>query len=356
MLININQNIFFLFFILAINFIIIISYSEEFPFYNEKQMEILYDSCKNKNPIFCSMFSAIEDIFTSLQNEKIESEESYCENLCIQYNNVYARDIMCDDNIETKENLDCKDIFDDLFEVKLNNCNVLIEGTISYRNAEISKIEFGTFLSELKFDYISFKLINEIQNEMEIEFKENYKKYNYNRKEAIFSSEIENLTNQMDDIMNMIYLKYLDKLFGKLDIPIKGTFLNTLNVFKNKFSYFPGPGIMDEDITNITYIAYNDFDYDLFVHINNKIFFPWMNVSFEYALNHNISYHEGYFIIEHFVFEEDYKNDNKYNVYGYNITHKYPQFDNDKVNNDIWTTIINDFKDNLNKYRTFDLY
>ena len=54
-------------------------------------------------------------------------------------------------------------------------------------------------------------------------------------------------------------------------------------------------------------------------------------ISFEYALNHNISYHEGYFIIENFVFEEDYKNDNKYNVYGYNITHKNPQHLNNEL-------------------------
>ena len=358
MLININQNVFYLLFILAINFIIIISYSEEFPFYDDKQIEILYDSCKNKNPIFCSMFSAIEDIFTSLQNEKIESEESsYCDILCIQYNNVYARDIMCDDNIETKEFIDCDEDEDYLFEIKFNNCKVLIEGTISYRNSDISKIDFVTFLSELKFDSIIFRLDNEIENEIEVSYIENENKYNYNRIEAIFSSEIENITNKMDDIMNTIYDNYKSKISEKLDTnEQKEVFSNTIKVFRNKFSYFRGPRIMDENIKNITYIAFNDFEYDLSVNINSKIFFPWMNVSFEYALNHNISYHEGYFIIENFDFEEDSRKDNKYNGYGYNISYKYPQFSNDIDNNDIWKTIINEFKYNLNKYRTVDLF
>ena len=154
-----------------------------------------------------------------------------------------------------------------------------------------------------------------------------------------------------------VHRRQLKKISEKLDTnEQKGVFSNTIKVFRNKFSYFRGPRIMDETIKNITYIAFNDFEYDLSVNINSKIFFPWMNVSFEYALNHNISYHEGYFIIENFVFEEDSRKDNKYNGYGYNISYKYPQFSNDIDNNDIWKTIINEFKYNLNKYRTVDLF
>ena len=344
MSINLNKNIFYLLFILTVNFIIISSYTEQFPFYDDNQRAIVNSVCKNGN-IYCSMVSAIEDIFSSIQNEEIRAiDNDYCGILCIEYNNIYARDMICDDTLDYKYE-------DNKFEVIFNNCNVLIEGKIAYKNEDISAVNFDTFLSELKFKSINFYVPKGSNGEMEIKFIENIKKYNYNRKDAIFTSEVVNLTEQMDNLMDKVLDGFKKKINDTISTLGYGKILpGTLNHFQRKFTYFQGPGIKEEK-KNVTYIYYSKFDFDSFVHINHKYFFSWMNVTFEYALNHNISYNVGYFIIDNFVFEENTENKNIYNGYGNKIATRYPEFNNDN-NDDIWKTIINDFKDNLNKYRT----
>ena len=340
MSVNLHKNIFYLFFIITVNFIFISSYTEEFPFYQDIQREIV-DSVCNNNTIFCPMFSAIEDIFSSIQNEEIRIFNDLYDYLLVEYNNIYARDMICDENLDFFEQ-------DDKFEIKFNNCNVLIEGKIGYRNPDISSVDFDTFLSELKFNSISFYVTKSSFGEMKVEFIENPKKYNYNRKDAIFSSQIVNLTYQMNDLMDKVFDGFKKKINDTISINnINSTILSeALNHFQHQFTFFNGPGIMEET-KNITYIFYSKFDFDSFVHINHKYFFSWMNVTFEYALNHNISYNVGYFIIDNFVFEENTENKNIYNGYGNKIATRYPEFNNDN-NDDIWKTIINDFKDNLN--------
>lgn len=344
-----NKNIFSLLLVLIINFIIISSYNEEFPFYNEQQQKLINDAC-NKNTIFRPMSLAIEDIFTSIENELITiSNEEYYYGFSIHYNNIYARDIICDDNIEIDDDNG------DIFIMKFNNCNVLIEGRISYKNSDITTVDFGTFLSELKFKSIIFNKRQNLEGDMEVIFDNSSLKYNYNRNHAIFSSEIMNMTEQMDDIMDKIFDKFIEMIYDKLDInmELSKILIDTINNFNKEFSYFKGPGIYDAK-KNITYIAYNNFDYESFVHIKQKIFFSWMRVTFEYALNHNVIFNEGYFTINQFVFEEDLNKDNRYdNCSLSNQSNSFNNLDNGK---DIWNTIFNDFKFRLNNYRKIKIF
>ena len=344
---NNNKNIFQLLIIL-INSVFVLSYNEEFPFYEPSQKNILINSCNEINKIFCPMTSAIEDIFTSIQTEEIIADNNdYYYNIYIQYHNIYARDIICENiDITPKTKNEEKDSYSIIF----NNCNVLIEGKISYKNEEVATVDFGPFLSELKIDSITFSNYKSDKEIMRVEFKNSTQKYNYNRKEAIFSSGISNMTEQMDDLMDIIYDKYINLINDKIETnrDRNKILYDTINDFSNNFSYFPGLGLFNE-IKNVSYIYYTNFNYEYFIHIKNKIFFDSMNVNFEYALNNNITYNEGKFVINNFIFEKDTSKDNNYN--NSYLTQKEADFNNLDNKDNIWDTILNDFKSKLNYLR-----
>ena len=337
-----TNNILCFLLIISINFIFISAYNEDFPFYSKQQSEKLELACNHTNIIFCPMKMAIEDIFYSIQNEEIpiKIDEHNCNVLCLQYKNIFARDMICDDDLEVlliKEKYD-----DELYQIKFKNCNVLIEGEISYKNSDISSVNFGTFLSELKFDSISFINSRELKYRMNIIFENSTQKYNYNRNDVIFSSEILDMNEQMDNIMNEIFDKFINQINEKNAKNLGNILHESINYLKNEdFSYFHGPGIYDK-IKNVTYIAYNDFKYDSFIFVNNKIFFSWMNVTFEYALNHNVIFNEGYFVINNIVFTEDQDMSNIYD--SCIISDNYAGFNNLNESINISKTIINEFK------------
>ena len=348
MLIENNNKIIFHLLIIIINCVFVLTYNEDFPFFEPSQKSMLKNSCNEINKIFCPMTSAIEDIFSSIQTEEIIAEDNdYCVNLCIQYQNIYARDIICENiDITPKTKNEEKDLYSIIF----NNCNVLIEGKISYKNEEVAAVNFGPFLSELKFDSIIFSNNQSEKEIMRVEFKNSTQKFNYNRNEAIFSSEISNMTEQMDDIMNIIYDEYINLINDKIETNRDRNKIlhDTINDFSNNFSYFPGLGLFDE-IKNVSYIYYTNFNYECSIHIKNKIFFDSMSVNFEYALNNNITYNEGKFVINNFIFEKDTNKDNYYN--NSYLTQKEPEFNNLDNRDNIWDTIFNDFKSKLNYLR-----
>ena len=335
---NKYASIFLLIFI--INFVIILSYNEEFPFYDNKQKGEIEEKC-HKNPIFCSLALAIEDIFTSIQSEEIITKNNlFCELLCLQYTNIFVRDLICDEKIEIKEGI-IEDYFDS-YEIQFNNCNILIDGKISYLNSDITSIDFGTFLSELKFKSIIFYQMKGINGRIDVKFENNTQKFNYNKNDAIFQSKIINMTEQMDLIMGQIYDDFINKIYDKITLSERaGILYETINKYNDFFSYFNKSGIFDEE-KSITYIAYDKLDFECNVHIKDKVFLCWMNVTFEYALNHNITYNEGYFIINNIIFEERTNMNNSYN--NSNIIKKSEVFNYLKNKDDIWETIIEDFK------------
>ena len=327
--------------LLIINFIYITSYNDEFPFYNKNQQAKIDKACK-KNQVICPMAAAIEEIFSSITLEDITAkEELWCEILCILYSNVYARDIIFDEDIQ---------IDPDNYTITLNNCIVLLEGKIGYKNSDTTTVDFGTFLSELKIESIHFYHKQNRKGQMLVEFHNSTIRYNYNKNNAVFSSEILNMTDQMDIIMENIYDNYLNKINYKIDMNSDKTviFYETKNNLGNYFSFYEGPGIYNET-KQITYISYIDLDYDKLVHIKSIIFFSWMNVTFEYALNNNITYNEGYFVVDNIVFEES-DNKNRYDKCVLNSTSD--NFNNLKNRKEIWNFILEDFKKVLNEYKS----
>jgi hypothetical protein len=336
-----NNNIFASLLIFIISFIKISPYNDEFPFYNQKQKEEINEMCE-QNKIICPMASAIEEIFSSIQKEEIPvKDEMFCDILCILYTNVYARDIIFDEHIQINPSNN---------SITLNNCIILIEGKISYKNSDITSVDFGTFLSELKIESITFYKKRNKDGEIMANFTGGTKRYNYNKNNAIFSSEILNMTEQMDYIMENIYEKYLNKINEKIIINSEmGQILtNTLKKLENTYSFYEGPGIYDEK-KNITYISYIKSNYEKYVHLNGIIFFSSIKVNFEYALNNNITYNEGYFVIDNIIFEEKESVENRYEKC--TIFDKSNSFDNLKNKEDIWNTIFEDFKKVLYQYK-----
>ena len=95
--------------------------SEKYHFYTKSQKEILEDACIN-NTVFCNMMLAIEDIFYQIQEEEIPVPNLYCNKLCLLYNNIRARDMLC-------ESVEAKNISNSNFII-FENCNVLLSGEI----------------------------------------------------------------------------------------------------------------------------------------------------------------------------------------------------------------------------------
>ena len=177
--------------------------------------------------------------------------------------------------------------------------------------------------------------------------------FNYNKTDTIFNINDTNLITKMDNIMKEIVDNYINVLISiiEIDESTQITQIKYLNEIINKFAKWYS--LLDSDIddneNNITYIAYNDIRYNSFINIKNKLFIPNLFVSFEYALNYNITYNEGDLIFENISISKNNEDD-----YFGNITNINAEF-NDLVcaeeKYSIWDTINNDFYNNFKKYK-----
>jgi hypothetical protein len=339
--------------ILSCKFIIVLLYDKEFPFYDEAQRKIIDKACNEKDNIICFLASAIEDIFTSIQNDELSQKNgNYYNSLSLQYNNVYSRDILCK-NIDIISSLSnnslVKDEANDI--IIFYNCSVLIEGNISYKT-EYNSADFGTFLSEIKFEFLSFQYLKG-KKSIFFKAKNDTKIYNYNENAPFFASEAGVMKMQMNSLMERISNTYYEKINDKTFEDYSDLLSSTLNNFNKNFSYIQGPKLFDKE-KNVTYLYYKELKYDKYIHIKEKIFFPSMNISFEYALNHNITFNEGYFIMKNFIFQENVDLENIYENYEIEAIEKKADFDKDypEYSKNIWRTIIDDFKNKFNVYRT----
>ena len=86
------------------------------------------------------------------------------------------------------------------------------------------------------------------------------------------------------------------------------------------------------------------------INIKNNIYINNLTVSFEYALNYNITYNEGSFQIDYMNFTKS----NKDGVYIGNMINKYAGFEEivtKEENEEIWNTIKIDFYNKFKKYK-----
>ena len=318
-------------------------------FYLDWQRLLLELNCSFNNGVFCPMIPAIADIFNQIQQEEIEANSNnICIELCLTYSNIHVRDMLC-------ENLDIKHE-NNIGEIIFGNCSVLISGEIGYENRDYKNINFGTFLSELYIPSMTFFRKEKVDN-MEFKYENASVKFNFDNTRAIFKSMSENLTEHMEEILNMVYDDFIRKIEDKLNPTLSrdGILADTKKKMYESFTFFEnGPHLFDEK-KNVTYLSYNKIDHTEMIILREKIFFFTLQVDFQYALNNNITYNEGFFMLRNVVFEANEGISNIY--YQENIKEMTKQAGFEKLNIDnknkieLWELIINDFKKKFNDYK-----
>ena len=316
-------------------------------FYLDWQRKILESNCTRNNGVFCPMIIAIADIFKQIQQEEIEANsKNVCIDLCLTYNNIHARDMLCE-NLNTKYESSTGEII-------FGNCSVLISGEIGYENKDYKNINFGTFLSELYIPSMTFSHIEKVDR-MEFNYENASVKFNFDNSRAVFKSMNENLTEHMEEILNIVYDEFINKIEDKIK-PIlsrNDILIDTNKKIYESFTYFEnGPKLFDEN-KNVTYLSYNKIDHVEKIILKEKIIFYNLQIDFQYALNNNITYNEGLFVLKNVDFEANEGINNIYFHENIQDMYKIANFNNLKLNNtnELWELIINDFKKKFNDYK-----
>ena len=316
-------------------------------FYLDWQRKILESNCTRNNGVFCPMIIAIADIFKQIQQEEIEANsKNVCIDLCLTYNNIHARDMLCE-NLNTKYESSTGEII-------FGNCSVLISGEIGYENKDYKNINFGTFLSELYIPSMTFSHIEKVDR-MEFNYENASVKFNFDNSRAVFKSMNENLTEHMEEILNIVYDEFINKIEDKIK-PIlsrNDILIDTNKKIYESFTYFEnGPKLFDEN-KNVTYLSYNKIDHVGKIILKEKIIFYNLQIDFQYALNNNITYNEGLFVLKNVDFEANEGINNIYFHENVQDMYKIANFNNLKLNNtnELWELIINDFKKKFNDYK-----
>ena len=316
-------------------------------FYLDWQRKILESNCTRNNGVFCPMITAIADIFKQIQQEEIEANsKNVCIDLCLTYNNIHARDMLCE-NLNTKYESSTGEII-------FGNCSVLISGEIGYENKDYKNINFGTFLSELYIPSMTFSHIEKVDR-MEFNYENASVKFNFDNSRAVFKSMNENLTEHMEEILNIVYDEFINKIEDKIK-PIlsrNDILIDTNKKIYESFTYFEnGPKLFDEN-KNVTYLSYNKIDHVEKIILKEKIIFYNLQIDFQYALNNNITYNEGLFVLKNVDFEANEGINNIYFHENIQDMYKIANFNNLKLNNtnELWELIINDFKKKFNDYK-----
>ena len=318
----------------------------------------LYKKCKEKDYFFCSMSEAIKYSLNSIKADLKSFPSSECiDKLCLRYENIYARDIICQDSdIQNKENQSVQ--IDERFLIFLTNCTFFITGSLYLTEEKNIIFNYNSFLSEIYFNKIYFyqnKISTKGELYIEFEYDNTYNEaFKYNKSDIIFNMRDTNLLAKMDNILKEIIDNYINVFISiiQIDENTKITQIKYLNEIINKYS--KGYSLLDSNVTddknNITYIAYNEMKYDSFINIKNKLFIPHLYVTFEYALNYNITYNEGDLTFDNVTISL-LKNDNEDYFGNINISAEFNNLIYDEEKYYIWNVINNDFYNNFENYK-----
>ena len=299
--------------------------------------------CK-EHEILCPMVDAIKYSLKIIKSYS-KTYEIYPDISELKYQNAKSFFLLCENitlNIEKfEENKDEK------YSITFNNCESKFMGQLFIIDEGI------TFLSSLFFYKIIFvkrKLAINGELNLLLEYDQDINK-TYYYDSSIFSYYPEtDYLHQMDTIMEYIFSNYTSNFKYNVELnenllASQTKYLNDIiNKFTKQYSLFD-PEI-DDNHHNITYIGYNIFTWDSLININNYIYLSNLSVTFEYALDYNITYNEGSFVLDYMNFSKIQKDD----VYLGNIIYKESNFDNImpiEESNNIWKIIKYEF---LNKF------
>ena len=300
--------------------------------------------CK-EHEILCPMVDAIKYSLKIIKSYS-KTYEIYPDISELKYQNAKSFFLLCENitlNIEKfEENKDEK------YSITFNNCESKFMGQLFIIDEGI------TFLSSLFFYKIMFvkrKLAINGELNLLLEYDQDINK-TYYYDSSIFSET--DYLHQMDTIMEYIFSNYTSNFKYNVELnenllASQTKYLNDIiNKFTKQYSLFD-PEI-DDNHHNITYIGYNIFTWDSLININNYIYLSNLSVTFEYALDYNITYNEGSFVLDYMNFSKIQKDD----VYLGNIIYKESNFDNImpiEESNNIWKIIKYEFFNKFINYK-----
>ena len=308
----------------------------------------------NQDKNICPMVDAIIESFNSINIYSNTYERSIGNNN-LKYKNVHSSHITCKDVlVEIKDNETEKENDDEKYIISLVNCTSLMEGELNY-----DEIMYRNFESELYLYKITIFITKKrIKGEMHIlfEYDEMINKTYYYKPESEFADD-EGVKKKLNEIMGDIFQYYIEKLKGiieledfQLDSQLK--YLDDIiNQFAKNYSILVKKDI-DLSNNNISYIAYNELKYDTnnFINIKDNMYIPNLHITFEYALNYNITYNEGNFLLDYLNFSKISNS----KVYVGNIISKYAPFEEiltQGESQENWKRIKSDFLEKFGTYK-----
>ena len=319
------------------------------------------ETCKNINPIFCSMRDAINYLTKTFKSSppKYNTTTSTIGNdIEFSYNKISSPNIICNGIEIEEENLTDSEIQDIQYLMKFKQCNVLTYGYIDLKFFSTQIVNNELFFAELNFDSIILSQRKRAtKGEVNITFISD-NKYNYDKQNEIFGYTIVDLTKSMDNYMTDIFNVFQDDIKKKteldsMELTTQIKYLtDTINFFYKNFSSFDIE--LNDNENKITYIAYNDIEYDSFINIQDRIFIPKLFITFEYALNYNITYNEGNLTVRDISFSKPPEIKDSFGDYEENYA-EFNNLSNEKEVKLIWDTIYTDFKAKFKEYKKLSL-
>lgn len=249
-----------------------------------------------KHSLFCPMNEAIEKVFYIYQYEE--------NNLNIKEKETETEIQVISSNIHFLEPK-CFSVYyyvnDTHYYIKKFNCSVLVISKLDIGKKYNNIVYFNNFLMELLIKEMIFATkIGE--HEININFTFQNETINYNKNEPLFNIPLikNQIEKEFERIGNDLKKLYMDDLTNKFLLSDADT--NLERVFN--FLYRNGPFFFYQEY-NITYLSYDSFVYNYYIIDSDTIFISNLSVVFEYAIDYNIDYNEGLFIISDFIYTKN---------------------------------------------------
>lgn len=272
----------------------------------------LKQAAKLKEPndekeIYYSMKNAINYLFQKIQNETTDISFYPSGDFTLEPKNIVFLQPKCE-KVSEQSTLDRNPFL--LYE----DCSILIiMKQLSIKNSNRVIATFQDYLAEFSFETLNFTLFS--NNTIGISYLQ-APTINYNKAESLFNipSLSSQLNQQMVEIGTIAFARLINSFNAKAgqgqELYLEGFLGSVFNVL-----YMNGPFINvneteEEKKTKdtkdkVTYISYSNPKFDFTVLTKDVIFIGMLQVGFDFALDYDINYNEGYMKLSDFVFSKD---------------------------------------------------
>ena len=258
----------------------------------------LDEACK-VNSIICSINQAINNVFFTYQYEE-KNILSNNDDLSFRIisSKIHFFEPKCD-KIEYFIN-------DNNYSIIKSNCSILIISDLYIGQKFNNEIDMKNYLIEFLVDKLIF--MNK-KNNHSIKFEVNNETLNYNKNEPIF--QIPSIKEIIESEFNNLSLKlktlYIDDINNKFSIiDVNKNLERVFNfLYNNGPFYFIDYNEIEENNQKITFLSYDSFIYNNYIIALDTIFISNFSITFEYAINYDIDYNEGYFTISDFAYTQN---------------------------------------------------